>query len=140
VLEQFLMTVASTGDSSTAITALVTAIATIVASVGGILAVMLPKIKTNSVETEKAKELAIEGARAATFAARGIIENREQIKEGIEAGLELGPEELRAYAANNKDRLVEYTKQLELKRKQFERLLAMIPTEGQIDLVDKFPR
>ena len=116
------------------------AIATVVTTVGGMLAVLLPKIKTNSQELEKAKEIAIEGSRAATFAARGILENKEQIKAVVDVGVNLAPKEAQLALEKNKAKLEELTKEIEIKRKQFERLIQMVPKEGQIDLVQQFPR
>jgi hypothetical protein len=138
--EQLLMSVATEVSSSEAITAMIVAIATAITSVGGMLAIILPRIKTNSVLAEKAKEIAIEGSRAATFAARGVIENREKIKEGIGIGLQLGPEQLRTYAEDHKEEIAREGRELDIKRKQLDRLLEMIPKEGQIDLVENFPR
>jgi hypothetical protein len=123
-----------------AIVALVTAIATVVTTVGGMLAVLLPKIKTNSQELERAKEIAIEGSRAATFAARGILENKEEIKAVVDVGVNLAPKEAQLALEKNKAKLEEPTKEIEIKRKQFERLIQMVPKAGQIDLVEKFPR
>lgn len=129
----------ATSDTD-ALLALVTAIATVVTTVGGMLAVLLPKIKTNSQELEKAKEIAIEGSRAATFAARGILENKEQIKAVVDVGVNLAPKEAQLALEKNKAKLEELTKEIEIKRKQFERLIQMVPKEGQIDLVQQFPR
>ena len=130
-----------TASSGTdAIVALVTAIATVVTTVGGMLAVLLPKIKTNSQELEKAKEIAIEGARAATFAARGILENKEEIRTVVDYGVNLAPKEAQLALEKNKAKLEELTNEIEIKRKQFERLIQMVPKEGQIDLVQHFPR
>jgi hypothetical protein len=123
-----------------AIVALVTAIATVVTTVGGMLAVLLPKIKTNSQELEKAKEIAIEEARAASFAARGILENKEEIKTVVDYGVNLAPTEAQLALEKNKAKLEEVTKEIEIKRNQFERLIQMIPKEGQIELVQEFPR
>ncbi len=130
----------SASSGTDAIVALVTAIATVVTTVAGMLAVLLPKIKTNSQELQKAKDIAIEGARAATFAARGILENKEEIRTVVDFGVNLAPKEAQLALEKNKVKLEELTKEIEIKRKQFERLIQMVPKEGQIDLVEKFPR
>jgi len=131
---------ATTQSLSTELTAIITVVATLMASLGTFLGVILPKLKTNSVEAQKAKEFAIEVGKAATFAARGIIENKAQIQEGLEAGLNLSPEELRNYALKNESKIKAARIELELKKKQLDRLFQLVPAEANVDSEKDFPR
>lgn len=124
--------------ASNSITALITAVATIVTAVGGVLAYILPKLKTQSAELEKVREAAITGANAATFAARGVIENQEKIRTAIDVGVKVSGSETEL--AKVQPQIDALAKELEMKRKQLERLLEMIPASANIDSVKEFPR
>ena len=126
--------------SSEALTGMVTAVATAVITIGGLLGYLLPKIKSQNTFINQVKEVAIAGSQTATFAARGVLENKTELQTGIDAVLALGPAELKAYVEKNKDNIIAAKKEIELKQKQFERLIQMVPKEGQIDLVENFPR
>ena len=82
----------------------------------------------------------MEVGKAATFAARGVIENKAQIQEAIEAGLELGPAELKDYALKNQDKIKATRMELELKKKQLDRLFQLVPSEANVDSEKEFPR
>lgn len=124
--------------ASNSITALITAVATIITAVGGLLAYILPKLKTQNAELEKVREAAITGANAATFAARGVIENQEKIKTAIDVGVKVSGTEQEL--AKVQPQIEALAKDLELKRKQLERLLEMVPKQANIDSVADFPR
>jgi len=130
----------TTTSAATELTAIITVIATLIGTIGAFLGVLLPRIKATSTEAQRAKEIAVEVGKAATFAARGIIENKAQIQEGLEAGLELGPEDLKKYAIANKDRIAKARRELEIKQKQLDRLFQLVPQEANIDSETNFPR
>ena len=139
MFEQLLMSLATEPVEAT-ITSIITEIAVLVGAIGGLLAVVLPRIKTTDERAKKALEIGISGAQAATFAARGVVENREKIQQGIGLGLKLAPDELQKYAEDHKEDIRTAARELEIKRKQLEALLELVPKEGQIDLVKDFPR
>jgi hypothetical protein len=110
--------------------------------IGGIIASVaaIAKNRTTSKEVHQVADNAIKIGQYATAFGQKTVEQEERMKTIAEAVIELSPNDLKKFLAENKVTAQEYTHTVKAARQQLEILDAEIPKEAKANNIKDLPR
>jgi hypothetical protein len=128
----------TTTDAPAGTTDTATSVANIINSVALIIGVIVPlivsgaayvKSKSQDPRIKDAADTAISVGRIATATANKALENKKHIKEVLEVGLALAPEQAKRVLAENKEKIDQLNKEILATEAQIKRLVPYIPNQ-----------
>ena len=139
----------STPGAAPATTDTATSLANIINSVALIIGVIVPlivsglayiKSKSQDPKIQEAADTAMHVGRIATATANKALENKEHIKEILQVGVALAPEDAKRMLAENQARIDQLNKEIQATTAQIKRLAANIPGYANADTIADLPR
>lgn len=128
-------TAGSLSESINAIAVLIGVIAPLIISLLAYL-----KAKTQDPKIQKAIDDGINIGRVTTAMANKTVENKQHIKEALEVGIALAPEDAKKVLEANKAKIDQLNMEINATRAQISRLVPMIPGEANADTIADLPR
>ncbi len=116
-------------------TNLIGEIALLIGAVGGFITGIAGFMKAG-----KAKDIAVAGGQAATFASQKTVEYADRIKNILQAGYNLSPEEAKKAADSVVDDMDKLSEQVKYGTEQFKIVIQNVPLEARADSIRELPR
>jgi hypothetical protein len=98
------------------------------------------KAKSQDPKIKEAAETGIHVGRIATATANKALENKQNIKELLEFGLSVAPEDARRALAEKQALIDKLNKEIQATEAQIKRITPMIPGQANADTVSDLPR
>jgi mannitol-specific phosphotransferase system IIBC component len=98
------------------------------------------KSKSQDPRIQEAADTAMHVGRIATATANKALENKEHIKEILEVGVALAPEDAKRVLAENQARIDQLNKEIQATTAQIKRLAANVPGYANADTIADLPR
>jgi len=98
------------------------------------------KAKSQDPKIKEAAETGIHVGRIATATANKALENKQNIKELLELGLSVAPEDARRALAEKQALIDKLNKEIQATEAQIKRITPMIPGQANADTIPDLPR
>ena len=140
---------ATTTGAATAPPDTASSLAAIVNSVSVIIGVIVPliisgaaymKSKSQDPRIQEAADTAINVGRISTAIANKAVENKKHIKELLEVGIALAPEDAKRLLDQNRARIDQLSREIQATEAQIKRLVPYIPGQANADTIPDLPR
>jgi hypothetical protein len=126
------------GSISESINSFAILIGTIAPLIIALLAYM--RTKTQDPKIQKAIDDATSVAILATTTANKTLENKQHIREALEVGVALAPEDARKALEANKAKIDQLNREIQATEAQLKRIVPLIPPEANADRIADLPR
>jgi len=137
------------GNTGTATTTTSQSLGELINSVALLVGVVAPlivsglayvKAKSQDPKIKEAAETGIHVGRIATATANKALENKQNIKELLEFGLSVAPEDARRALAEKQALIDKLNKEIQATEAQIKRITPMIPGQANADTISDLPR
>ena len=98
------------------------------------------RTKTQDPKIQKAIDDATSVAILATTTANKTLENKQHIREALEVGIALAPEDARKALEANKAKIDQLNREIQATEAQLKRIVPLIPPEANADRIADLPR
>jgi hypothetical protein len=135
-------TATTTTDSAGSLASAINSIAVIVGVIVPLIVSGAAYVKSKSQDPRirEAADTAMHVGRIATATANKALENKEHIKQILEVGVALAPEDAKKLLAENQARIDQLNKEIQATTAQIKRLAANIPGYANADTIADLPR